>query len=67
MFRKKNNYKKTNGAYVSEIDKHLADFDNNHTWSATQLSEVTKYERIFRLRDDHSSAIKEKMSWDFDQ
>ncbi|MFW0094604.1 MAG: CBU_0585 family protein [Coxiella endosymbiont of Haemaphysalis qinghaiensis] len=64
MFRKKNNYKRTAGAYISKIDKRLADFDRNHTWSDTQLAEIKKYKRIFRLRNDRSSITKD---WSFDQ
>ena len=66
MFGKKNNYRKASGAYISEIDKRLADFDQNNAWSATQLAEIIKYKRIFHLRNNPSPTIKGKILWDFD-
>lgn len=66
MFRKKNHYQKSSGAYISEIDQCLANFNQNHAWSATQLAEITKHKRIFHLRNTPCSAIRIKSLWDFD-
>lgn len=55
MFTKKTNYKKNSGAYISKIDKCLADFDQRKEWSDVQLAEFTKHKRIFNLRDTPSS------------
>ena len=66
MFRKKNNYRKISGAYISELDKYLTNFDQNHTWLAMQLAEFTKHKRIFYLRDNSLSIVKEKALWDFE-
>ncbi|WP_319640521.1 CBU_0585 family protein [Coxiella endosymbiont of Dermacentor marginatus] len=66
MFRKKNNYQKVAGTYISEIDKHLSDFDQSHTRSDTQQEELTKYKRIFYLRNNPSFIIKGKDLWDFE-
>lgn len=66
MFRKKNNYQKTSGAYISEIDKRLADFNQNHAWSATQVAEIKKYKRIFHLQNTPSTSVKRKTLWDFE-
>lgn len=37
--------------FVSEIDKKMAEFDKTHEKSSTQLAEIKKYQRIYRLRD----------------
>ncbi|WP_100622934.1 CBU_0585 family protein [Candidatus Coxiella mudrowiae] len=66
MFRKKNNYQKTLGAYISEIDKRLIDFNQNHAWSATQVAEIKKYKRIFHLQNTRSPSVKRKTLWDFE-
>lgn len=39
--------------YVSDIDRFLQTFDQRHpTPSLSQQQEITKYERIYALRDD---------------
>jgi hypothetical protein len=40
--------------YVSDLDVFLGEFDQQHpTLSLTQQKEVTKYRRIYRLRDEN--------------
>lgn len=43
-------------AYVSPYDRFLYEFDACHEKSASQLKEIKKYQRIFALRDDVTSA-----------
>ncbi|MES2218759.1 MAG: CBU_0585 family protein [Pseudomonadota bacterium] len=41
--------------YVSDLDKFLQEFDQQHpVLSQTQQREVTKYRRIYRLRDENA-------------
>ena len=53
------------GAFISEIDKRLAEFDRTHDLSETQAAERKKYERIFKLRSEAIQPKKEKSIWDF--
>lgn len=64
MFVKKRN-SRYRGAFISEIDKRLAEFDRTHDWSETQDAERKKYERIFKLRSKAIQSRKEKSIWDF--
>lgn len=41
-----------NKHYVSPYDKFLKKFDKNHDKTASQLREIKKYQRIFKLRDN---------------
>jgi hypothetical protein len=42
--------------YVSELDEFLQEFKQAHPQlSQTQQQEVTKYHRIYRLRDEHDT------------
>lgn len=43
--------KKINKSYISEIDQFLTEFDRTHSLSASQQAEITKYKRIYHLRD----------------
>ena len=63
MFIKK---KPLSGAYVSRIDKHLAEFDRTHAWSERQNAEIKKCRRIFQLRDYPIQSEKKKSVFDFD-
>ena len=47
--------KKLDKNYVSPIDLKLAEFDRNHGPSASQRTEIEKYERIAQLRSGSSS------------
>ena len=38
-------------AFVSPYDEFLFNFDATHAKSASQINEITKYKRIFALRD----------------
>ena len=53
------------GAFISEIDKRLAEFDRTHDWSETQVAERKKHESIFKLRSEPIEPQKEKAIWDF--
>ena len=37
--------------FVSDIDLFAAEFDRTHALSASQKAEVTKYQRVYELRD----------------
>jgi hypothetical protein len=37
--------------YVSEIDKKLASYNENHPKTPSQQEEIDKYARIFKMRD----------------
>jgi hypothetical protein len=50
--------------FVSEIDKMLVQFDETHTPSASQLAEMRKYQRIYRLRDDPNPIDKQQLLWE---
>lgn len=43
--------KRPTEGYVSEVDQLLADFDRNHEKTPSQIAEIKKHERVFRLRD----------------
>ncbi|QTS83897.1 CBU_0585 family protein [Coxiella endosymbiont of Amblyomma nuttalli] len=60
--KKKSQY---HGAFISEIDKHLVEFDRTHDWSKTQAAERRKYGRIFKLRNEPIKSKEEKTIWDF--
>lgn len=40
--------------YVSDVDRMLETFDKTHPKSDSQLAEMKKYERIYKLRDEES-------------
>ncbi len=50
-------------AYVSPYDEFLFRFDLTHEKSASQIQEIKKHERIFRLRDNQEAAHEEKAIW----
>ena len=51
-------------AYVSSYDEFLFRFDHTHPKSASQLQEIKKYERIFRLRDERYLLLEKEVIWD---
>ncbi len=56
---------KTIKDYVSEIDKHLAEFDRSHSLSASQQAEIKKYQRVYERRDHPTPLAKKPSLWDF--
>ncbi|WP_369677289.1 CBU_0585 family protein [Coxiella endosymbiont of Amblyomma americanum] len=62
---KRKPYKKISGAYTSEIDRSLSDFDRSHVLLSDQLSEIKKHKQIFCFRDNSCSVIKKKSLWNF--
>lgn len=40
-----------NKAYISEIDRFLMAWNDNHLKSKSQLEEIQKYKIIYKLRD----------------
>ena len=66
MSTKEKNSQYCRGAFISEIDKRLAEFDRTHDWSETQAAERKKYERISKLRSKATTQLQEEKSiWDF--
>ncbi|HFD2310390.1 TPA: CBU_0585 family protein, partial [Legionella pneumophila] len=53
-----------NKAYVSPYDKFLYEFDATHKKSASQLHEIKKHERIFKMRDDKDYKIDQSEIWE---
>nr|HAT8714387.1 hypothetical protein [Legionella jordanis] len=51
-------------AYVSPYDKFFHGFDTKHKPSESQLKEIKKYERIFRLRDNPNSKVEDGEIWE---
>lgn len=52
-------------AYVSQYDKLLRKFDQEHEPSESQLQEINKYKRINALRDDATTAdTKDSTEWE---
>ena len=58
-------HQKTDKAYVSPIQKHLAEFDRSHEKSESQQAEIKKYKHIYQLRDHAIVQKKKKDLWDF--
>ena len=54
---------KLDRGYVSDIDNFLKDFDKKHEKSLSQLQEIAKHERIFKLRDDPNAERVETVLW----
>ncbi len=51
--------------YVSEVDKFLKTYDKEHPeLSKSQMKEVTKYQRIYHLRDGESVETEQKPLWE---
>ncbi len=50
--------------YVSEIDKMLTTFDQTHPKSESQLAEIKKYEKIYKLRDEPEEKKKDDKIWE---
>ncbi|HFD2404723.1 TPA: CBU_0585 family protein, partial [Legionella pneumophila] len=53
-----------NKAYVSPYDKFLYEFDATHKKSASQLQEIKKHERLFKMRDDKDYKIDQSDIWE---
>jgi hypothetical protein len=52
--------------YISEIDKHLAAYNQIHPKTASQQTEIDKYARIHRMRDTPvNQPDPEEDIWDF--
>lgn len=62
--KKKNRFP---GAYISEIDKCLTEFDRTHAWSKRQKVEIEKYQHIFKQRDHPLQPESKKSIWDFEE
>lgn len=56
---------KVNHEYVSEIDAKLAEFNQSHPKSESQMDEILKHERIFSLRDTPQTEDEPESIWDF--
>ncbi|MDF1827182.1 MAG: hypothetical protein P1U39_02770 [Legionellaceae bacterium] len=50
--------------YVSPYDKLLHGFDATHAPSTSQQREISKYEALFRLRDEVIAHPENKQLWD---
>ncbi|HHP0254261.1 TPA: CBU_0585 family protein [Legionella pneumophila] len=53
-----------NKTYVSPYDKFLYEFDATHKKSASQLQEIKKHQRIFKMRDDKDYKIDQSEIWE---
>lgn len=62
MMKRKNKIEKH---FFSTIDRCLAEFDQTHTKTASQLAEIKKHERVFYLRDHSVEESEEKDIWEF--
>ncbi len=51
-------------AYVSPYDKFLFEFDASHEKSASQMLEIKKFQRIFKLRDDKEAQESKSGIWE---
>lgn len=60
------NQQKIDKNFVSDIDKRLVKFDKTHPKSASQLAEITKYKRIYELRDNPNAkkSAQDKDIWE---
>lgn len=55
-----------NKAYISPIDLFLYNFDQTHAPSASQIAEIEKYKKVFKLRDNpQPDGYKEKLWEEF--
>ena len=64
MFIKKRQ-QKTLKNYVSDIDRHLAQFDHTHRLAPSQQAEIKKYEWVYKHRDIPVAFEKKKDIWKF--
>ncbi len=51
-------------SFVSDIDKFLTNFDQQHAKTASQQAEIDKYQRISKLRDDAGAGKKDETVWE---
>lgn len=54
--------KKVDKHFISEIDKIFQKFDAEHPKSKSQLAEISKYQRVFELRDNVESPLRTRES-----
>lgn len=57
-------FKRKTIGYVSEIDRLLEQLNESLPLSKSQLAEVTKHERIFKLRDKAMVEEKKPDIWE---
>ncbi len=51
--------------YVSDVDRFLREYDKKHPeLSKSQLNEIAKLKRIYRLRDDATASETSPTLWD---
>lgn len=50
--------------YVSPYDKLLHGFDATHAPTVSQQREISKHERLFKLRDEVNPDTEENILWD---
>jgi|TARA_R110000868_G_scaffold190239_2_gene433866 hypothetical protein len=50
--------------YVSPYDKLLHGFDATHAPSVSQQREISKYEQLFKLRDEVNVDAEKNILWD---
>lgn len=50
--------------YVSEIDKMLKTFNQTQPKSESQLAEIQKYERVYKLRDEDTEKKKQEEAFE---
>lgn len=51
-------------AYISPYDKFLYAFDASHDKTKSQLKEINKHNRIFKLRDNKSEKGEKGDIWE---
>jgi len=51
-------------AFVSDYDRFLFEFDVAHEKSPSQLTEITKHQRIAKLRDHSQSGDDQEKLWE---
>jgi len=49
--------------YVSEVDKMIESFNKTHQKSESQLAEISKYQRIYQLRDQVTDKKPPEKIW----
>ncbi len=50
--------------FVSDVDKKIREFDQQHAPSEAQLAEIKKYQRVYAHRDNALDENKESDLWD---
>lgn len=52
-----------NKSYVSPYDKFMFEFDQTHELSESQIKEINKHQRIFKMRDEAQTAEETRKIW----